>query len=1152
MLLANRRLATASFFTLCLVLWPPPTHAQPAQEPIRETLSSAPVAVSVESVQQFRQQVEAATDIEEELKKKILDTTKDATDAITNAIKLEAQPPLDQAAIDSIAEEAARIQADLSAPSEELLTDIDSNTSLSDLMAALATRQPAQQEARNKLAALVAEPKRRSDLRTTIARDLAGHANEQEILEQELAAPALADESPLLTTARRLLLQAKLRRIKAAAPAWQTEISRYDAEKAADLMTLRTQLAKKNSTRLQQAVDELQKRITTKRSMDARYIAEQLQLFSSGQPVPTPYDFTNTDLFQGELTAKSDLTTATETSRLANKNIDATVELTTATVQLKAAQTALEQHRALEARANERIQRVGLTGAIGLELRRNLRSLADPRELRQRCRLRQDTMRDLEFTRLDLEDQVPALTDRIEQLESDQERVSAENIELRLTMDRVKTLTALEKNYAELFNRLGDLDAIEQEYIREVDAFSNFIRQRVLWIRSHQLPGVKDANDLVEMIQNTLGPSRWATVGQMLWKDAGDQPLLYLLATFLVLVLVGVHQRFRRTLGEIGEYASKGTCREFLPTARAGVLTLVSSLMWPSIPMFFGWRLSSAPNVTPFSQAVGAGLLAVTAALLTLDLLRQLCRPSGLGLAHFGWKSNGAQMLRRQLFSLIAILLPLLFIENFLHALDESQGRDALERLVFVAALLVLAHFQFKVLHPTTGVFREFYNANPAGPTFRIRWPLYWLSIAVPTTLAAMAMYGFYYTAFELNWRLHVMTWMLTALLVARSFLLRWFVVRHRELRIQQARLRRQTLAENNPTTGGTSNVPQPAPADSPVDLKDVSDQTQRLINSGLALVGLIVTWFVWVDVLPALQILDNWELWPTMADVTVAYTDPISGLPQLRTESRLDSITVADGLIAVMIGLLTFTAARNIPGLMEITLLDRLPLDAATRYAVRMVARYTIVVIGAVTAFSVVGIGWAKVQWLAAGLTVGLGFGLQEIFANFVSGLIILFERPVRIGDVVTIGDVTGAVSRIQIRATTITDWDRKEYIVPNKEFVTGRLLNWTLTDQTNRVVLDVGISYGSDTVIARSLLLQCAENHPDVMKDPPPVATFEGFGDSALNLRLRCYLPNLDNRLMTITELHEAIDREFKAASIEIPFPQRDLHIKTPPAPK
>ncbi len=141
----------------------------------------------------------------------------------------------------------------------------------------------------------------------------------------------------------------------------------------------------------------------------------------------------------------------------------------------------------------------------------------------------------------------------------------------------------------------------------------------------------------------------------------------------------------------------------------------------------------------------------------------------------------------------------------------------------------------------------------------------------------------------------------------------------------------------------------------------------------------------------------------------------------------------------------------------------------------------------------------------------VGLGFGLQEIFANFVSGIILLFERPIRIGDIITLGDKTGVVNRIRIRATTIVDSDRKEYVVPNKDLVTERLLNWTLSDQVNRVVVNVGVAYGVDTSHACEILRQVALDHPVVLKDPQPTATFEGFGDSTLNLVLRCYLPNL-----------------------------------------
>ncbi|MBU4400127.1 MAG: mechanosensitive ion channel, partial [Planctomycetes bacterium] len=239
--------------------------------------------------------------------------------------------------------------------------------------------------------------------------------------------------------------------------------------------------------------------------------------------------------------------------------------------------------------------------------------------------------------------------------------------------------------------------------------------------------------------------------------------------------------------------------------------------------------------------------------------------------------------------------------------------------------------------------------------------------------------------------------------------------------------------------------------------------------------------------------------------------------------------------------------AAKNIPGLLEMAVLQYLPLDAGARYAVATISRYFITIAGTIFCFGALGVGWSKVQWLVAAMSLGLGFGLQEIFANFVSGLIILFERPVRVGDVVTIDDISGVVSRIRIRATTITDWDRKELIIPNKEFITGRVLNWTLTNQMNRVVVEVGVAYGTDTELATKILLEIAQNHPHVLKDPPPHVVFDSFGASALNFVMRCYLPNLDNRLTVIHELHVAVDREFRAAGIEIAFPQQDVHIRS-----
>jgi potassium efflux system protein len=177
----------------------------------------------------------------------------------------------------------------------------------------------------------------------------------------------------------------------------------------------------------------------------------------------------------------------------------------------------------------------------------------------------------------------------------------------------------------------------------------------------------------------------------------------------------------------------------------------------------------------------------------------------------------------------------------------------------------------------------------------------------------------------------------------------------------------------------------------------------------------------------------------------------------------------------------------------------------------------------------------------------VGLGFGLQEIVANFICGLIVLFEQPYRVGDIVTVGDINGTVTRIQIRATTITDWDRRELIVPNKEFITGKLINWSLSDPITRIVLPVGVVYGSDTVLTEELLLKVARENTRVLDKPEPSALFLGFGDNSLNFELRVFIHNALGRFEVMDRLHHAIDREFRKAGIAIAFPQRDVHLDT-----
>jgi potassium efflux system protein len=228
----------------------------------------------------------------------------------------------------------------------------------------------------------------------------------------------------------------------------------------------------------------------------------------------------------------------------------------------------------------------------------------------------------------------------------------------------------------------------------------------------------------------------------------------------------------------------------------------------------------------------------------------------------------------------------------------------------------------------------------------------------------------------------------------------------------------------------------------------------------------------VWADLISVFSYLNNFTLYEYTSGTGAA--------------ASMVPISLGDLLGALVIVGITFALARNLPGLLEVLVLSKLNLAQGSAYATTTLLSYIIVGVGFVSTLSTLGVSWDKLQWLVAALSVGLGFGMQEIFANFISGIMILFERPVRIGDTITIGNLSGTVSKIRIRATTITDFDRKDIIVPNKTFITGQLINWSLTDTITRVTLKLGIDYGSDLDLVKELLLKAARENPRVLKEP------------------------------------------------------------------
>lgn len=227
---------------------------------------------------------------------------------------------------------------------------------------------------------------------------------------------------------------------------------------------------------------------------------------------------------------------------------------------------------------------------------------------------------------------------------------------------------------------------------------------------------------------------------------------------------------------------------------------------------------------------------------------------------------------------------------------------------------------------------------------------------------------------------------------------------------------------------------------------------------------------------------------------------------------------------------------------------LARRGVDLGVAQAIGAILRYSIVALGTLAILQSAGIDLSAFTVLAGALGVGLGFGLQNITSNFISGLIILFERPIKVGDRVEVADVLGDVKQIGARATTIMTNDNIAIIVPNSAFIAERVTNWSYGNPFVRITVPVGVSYASDPEVVRRLLLEVASGHEGVIREPGPDVVFTEFGDSSLNFELRVWTREYMQRPAVLrSQLNFAIWQAFRSAAIEIPFPQRDLHIRS-----
>lgn len=797
--------------------------------------------------------------------------------------------------------------------------------------------------------------------------------------------------------------------------------------------------------------------------------------------------------------------------------------------------------------AQQQLSIAGLTTALGQVLREQRRKLpnlshyqseaGDWKEKIANARLQEFHVSEQQRELADINQTIQQrLNQQLGKNATDEQRARLAD-ELRpLIKDRQTLLNKLSDDYARYLDQLTALRQERTALIAKANQYAKLLDESLVWIASGPPIGLAWLHQLGSALAWLAMPKQWIQALQAMASGARAQPAVPVLSLLLMLGLLWLRRGMRLRLAYMGDRIGNVSRDRFHYTVEAILIAAFLAAPGAILLAVSGWLMSHTQQGTDFVQAMGFALERTAIWLFILDAFRHLFDDEGLVHRHFHWREPLRYVVHRNLVWLMAVELPCTFLVAMTQWKLEALQHTALGRLAFIVGSIGLGVFFWILFRRRSQALSDLLGEHPQGWRWRVRYLVYPLFTFAPLVLSGLAAMGYYFTALQLEGRLFLSGWLVIGALLVLNLVVRWLNVVERRLALARARAKRESLQAQRASKEAAEAAGEgmPETLDVPeIDLATISDQTRELLRVTVGLGVMAGLWLVWNNLLPALNVLDNITLWHQ----TLQSGGSTSVIP----------ITLGNLALALVLLILAITAGRNLPGFLEITLLRRLSLEPGNRYAITTVCRYVILAVGLLAMLNALGIGWHQAQWLVAALGVGLGFGLQEIFANFVSGLIILFERPIRVGDTVTVGNISGTVSRIRIRATTITDWDRKELVVPNKTFITDQVINWTLTDPITRVIVRVGVSYDADPVRVQQLLLQVADENAMVLDDPAPQVFFLSFGDSALNFELRVFVRDLAHINPATHDLNVAVDRILRDNGIAIPYPHREIHVKS-----
>ncbi|KZP90683.1 miniconductance mechanosensitive channel MscM [Enterobacter asburiae] len=915
--------------------------------------------------------------------------------------------------------------------------------------------------------------------------------------------------------AQNLGLQAESARLKALVD--ELELAQLSANNRQELSRMRSELAQKQSEQLDAYLQALRNQLNSQRQREAERALESTELLAENS---------------------ENLPAGINEQFRVNRELSAALNQQAQRMDLVASQQRQATNQTLQVRQalntlREQSQWLGSSNLLGEALRAQVARLPEmpkPQQL--------DTeMAQLRVQRLHFEDLLNKQPQIRQIRQADGQPLTSEQnriLEAQLRTQR-ELLNSLLQGGDTLILELTKLKVSNSQLEDALKEVNEATHRYLFWTSDVRPMTFSWPIEIVQDLRRLISLDTVSQLGQASVMMFTSKETIFPLLGALILVGFSIYSRrhFTRFLERSSSRVGKVTQDHFWLTLRTVFWSILVASPLPVLWMTLGYGLREAWPY-PLAVAIGDGVTATVPLLWVVMICATFARPNGLFITHFGWPRNRVARAMRYYLMSIGLIVPLIMALIMFDNLNDREFSGSLGRLCFMLICGALAIVTLSLKRAGIPLYLD--KSGSGDNMFnRLLWNLL---LSAPLVAMLAAAVGYLATSKALLARLETSVAIWFLLLVVYHVIRRWMLIQRRRLAFDRAKHRRAEIlaqrarGEEEPnhvnSTEGTTEADEVE-----LDLDAISTQSLRLVRSILMLIALLSVIFLWSEIHSAFGFLENISLW----DVT----STVQGV------ESLEPITLGAVLIAILVLIITTQLVRNFPALLELALLQHLDLTPGTGYAITTITKYLIMLFGGLVGFSMIGIEWSKLQWLVAALGVGLGFGLQEIFANFISGLIILFEKPIRIGDTVTIRDLTGSITKINTRATTISDWDRKEIIVPNKAFITEQFINWSLSDSVTRVVLTVPAPSDANSEEVTQILYTAAERCSLVIDNPAPEVFLVDLQQGIQIFELRIYAAEMGHRMPLRHEIHQLILAGFREHGIDMPFPPFQMRLES-----